>query len=519
MKKNYILILIFSLIFLDLPSYSALTANSTNYYISLFGQGFIASSKVSSENYSAQIVSIATSSTRASELLDYRVNLGYFGDTSYFRTVSISSYTIYPKNTLIGSTIKLSLSALNSQTIWAKITSPNDQIQILSLINNAEVNYLPSPSVVGRYNITFYANDSSGALATATDYFELTSPAPKTENTISSGSSETIVIKECSYNWDCTPWSLCSEGKQQRECKNIGTCEGIENRPIEKTECSSALFDLNIHLGNLDSNKGIVSFNITLEEQKGAEKFDVLIKYSLIDKNSQEIFSEIETRAVEGTINYKKELENLNLSCGNYTLRTEILYGNLQRAIAEKNIQISENCVYEPPSSTSSTKISSIILKVFFFGGVLVVLNLIFLLFLKKRSKKSFYNKNLKKISKNKSFKKEGKFTKEKKTRKYRGKTFSLRNLFKKIFRKKLIIPQDSLSSLKNKEVYLENGQHIGKVEEIFLGKDRINSLKIKLNKKYKHINKKGIILNYHLIKSVSEIIILDLSCSHLFKK
>ena len=115
----------------------------------------------------------------------------------------------------------MSISALNAQAVWANITSPNNQEQRLTLVNGASVDYLPSPSVVGTYTVIFYANSSTGALSSATSQFVLTAQSTSTSSSSGGGSGGggTTVVQSCTYNWDCTPWSLCSDGKQIRECK------------------------------------------------------------------------------------------------------------------------------------------------------------------------------------------------------------------------------------------------------------------------------------------------------------
>lgn len=54
---------------------------------------------------------------------------------------------------------------------------------------------------------------------------------------------------------------------------------------------------------------------------------------------------------------------------------------------------------------------------------------------------------------------------------------------------------------------------HIGKVNDIILGKTIIEGLRIELDKKHK-FDKKGIIINYRLVRGVGKIIIIDESVS-----
>ncbi len=88
------------------------------------------------------------------------------------------------------------------------------------------------------------------------------------------------------------------------------------------------------------------------------------------------------------------------------------------------------------------------------------------------------------------------------------------------IFRKKLIevynetIAQDNhqrnrLNGLINKEVYSTNGFHIGKVIDVNLIENKIQSLKIRVHKKHK-FKSKGIIIDFRHVKNVGKIIIVD---------
>jgi len=69
-----------------------------------------------------------------------------------------------------------------------------------------------------------------------------------------------------------------------------------------------------------------------------------------------------------------------------------------------------------------------------------------------------------------------------------------------------------SLALLKKKKVYTGSGDYIGKVEDVILGKNKINSLKIKLDNKVKKKNKikfRGIIVKYKQVKGVGHILII----------
>ena len=77
---------------------------------------------------------------------------------------------------------------------------------------------------------------------------------------------------------------------------------------------------------------------------------------------------------------------------------------------------------------------------------------------------------------------------------------------------------KNSVCDLVDKKVYSESGYYIGKISDIILGERKIESLKIKIDKKHK-FKTKGIIVHYEQVKSVGEVIILDEAVSEHLEK
>ncbi len=263
---------------------SSISANSSSYYVEMFGNGLVTGTPESA-SYTTTTLSDTKGTTRNGLSASYTVNIGFFNDTSPHSTVSITSYSISPASAVVGSSISLYISALNAQYVWAKIVAPNAQEQTTALVNNQFIVYSP-PSIVGTYTVTFYANSSTGAITSVIDHFALTAvTTPPATTAPSTGGGGTTVIEKCTYLWDCTPWSVCADGKQTRVCKNTGTCTGNESKPIEEMQCSMALFDISLRLKNigLTENKTL-KFGIDLMEKIGIEKIDVYIKYSIVNR-------------------------------------------------------------------------------------------------------------------------------------------------------------------------------------------------------------------------------------------
>lgn len=345
---SVILISLFFIIF-SLTSVLAINANSSNYSVGRFGTG-LAATTASSANYQAISITEATGTTRNAESEEYITNIGFFSDTTYHRTVSISSYSIYPRTSYAVSSIRLYISAVNYESLWASITRPDSVVEIVELTNNDYEYY--TAGIVGRYNITFYANSSTGAISSVLDYFNVLEYTSGGGGGDTGGDDEPEEEEEeepCTYIWDCTPWSVCSNGIQTRECKNTGTCTGTFSKPLEKMNCSEALFDVILVLKNLTlTEDGKIIFDVNLTEKMGVNKIDVSIKYAVINNEGYEVFSQIETKAVQGNLNYEKVIYDLNLSDGEYVLRVDALYGNLQRAFAEQKFRITNKDVSEP---------------------------------------------------------------------------------------------------------------------------------------------------------------------------
>ena len=340
MKKiniQLIIVCFISLLFI-FQLVSAITVNSSSYSVGKFSTGLVTSNS-SSSSYESLLLSESGGTTRNGQSDSYTTNVGFFDNTPYYRAVSITSYSIYPKSSVQGSIIRLMVSALNSDRVWAVLTRPDSTQETIALSNNVNLYY--TADQIGRYDVTLYANNSMGDLASVIDSFDITSPVNPPSGGGGGGGGITVITKECTFIWDCTSWSICLNGNQIRECKNNGNCEGIKGKPEETRKCSDALFDVAMQLNEVQVTQNkTLKFNINLTETKGIEKIDVQVKYSIINSNNTEIFSQIETKAVENNLTYDKDINDLKLPNGTYTLRIDIIYGNLQRAFAEQRFEV-----------------------------------------------------------------------------------------------------------------------------------------------------------------------------------
>ncbi len=98
----------------------------------------------------------------------YSMNLGWLS----LGSLQITSTTISPYIVINGSNVTLSISANNAENVWASITKPDSSQENLTLTNNAGT-FFTNTTLLDRYNVTFYANDTSGNMVSSSeDYFE-----------------------------------------------------------------------------------------------------------------------------------------------------------------------------------------------------------------------------------------------------------------------------------------------------------------------------------------------------------
>jgi len=384
-------------------------------------------------------------------------------------------------------------------------------------------------------------------------------PTPESPGGGSSGGG----APSCTNNWECTDWfpSECPASEiQERICINRGTCTGTSGMPELNRTCvyehKEPLFDIFLNLS--EKNKQICSgnkiqANIKLENYGKIELLDAFMTYWVIDENNKLIVELKDTRTVTNEKEFEIELKIPESTReGTYRLYAQINYNNNQTAVAGETFEIlsEENCVL---------LFSKRFNWMYLVCGVLGVIAVLLILLIIKLFKSKF------KIVKNKAKQKthiEYKNKIKNNLKKIRGKTLliilagfmlagvlfiggrnitgfvvgsankvssnlnifgfalimGLLGLLVFTYRKKIVEkieirkrgkhPKNSILGLINKKVYSESGHYIGKVNSIILSANRIDSLRIKLNKKKERI--KGIIIEYKNIKSVGQIIIID---------
>ena len=369
----------------------------------------------------------------------------------------------------------------------------------------------------------------------------------------------------CSYDWECTNWfpSICPAfGIQERVCANKGDCTGTKGMPNQTQTCeylgpSEPLFD--IYLTLEDKYKEICSgnkikANIKLENYAKVELLDAFMTYWIIDENNKLIAEYKDTRAVEKETSFNIEL-NIPESTigGTYRIYAEITYSGDKTAVAGESFRVvsSEECKFFSIQRFNWRYLIYVVLGVL---SVLLILLLIKLFkskfkVIKKKGKLKTHREYKNKIKQN--------------LKKIMSKTFltvlfgflligilliggnsmtgfvvgsasmvstnwnlfgfiviiGMLGLLFFVYRKKIVekieikrmnkYPRDSIKGLIKKRVYSEDGNFIGKIDEVILGENKIDSLKIKLNKK-KKLRMKGIIVKYKNVKCVGHIVVID---------
>jgi len=379
-----------------------------------------------------------------------------------------------------------------------------------------------------------------------------------------SGGSSGGGVPSCTNDWECTDWfpSECPASEiQERVCINRGTCKGTSGMPRLNRTCiyehKEPLFDIFLTLS--EKNKQICSGNkiqasIKLENYGKIELLDAFMTYWIIDENNKLIVELKDTRAVTNEKEFDIELKiPKSTEEGTYRLYAQINYKNNQTAVAGETFEIlsEESCAF------FSTKYFNWMYVIYGIIGLVAILLILLIIrlfkskfkIIKKKSKPKTHKEYQNKIKNN--------------LKKIRGKTFliilagfmlagvlfiggenmtgfvvgsatvinnnwtlfgfalimGLLGLLVFTYRKKIIEkieirkvgkhPKNSIKGLIKKKVYNEEGIFIGKIDEVILGENKIDSLRIRLDKKQK-FKIKGIIVKYKNVKSVGHIIIID---------
>lgn len=502
MRKSLGIAMFFILLALPI----AYSANGTNYTVEMFSSGMQSAEANSSEYDSKFILTVNTGTLNASGA-DYSSNIGFFNSTFSLNAPTIISYEAYPASASTGSIIRFYISSSGAQSLWALITRP-DSVTDFVLLNNDNYTYYVSTNAVGVYSVTFYANNSAG-ITDVTTLFQITSIVTQP----SSGGTAS-----CEYVWNCTEWSTCEAGKQQRICTNVGTCTGDNGRPDETRTCEAALFDIKINPESIKIDESGLKFSINLSEMKGNEKIDVTITYNVTDINGTVVYSETETIAVYGNISFDKILKDINLVPGDYRLNAEITYGNNQKAIAAYVFKITEKGVEEVrPVEVidNSLQIFLTIVLVLILSLLLLLLLLLFVLrsyFYYKR-RKELVDNNVKIVKERDVF---HDITQEKLSLVERMfKTLGAMSMRKSYKRKPGV---SSIVDVMSREVFLNSGEHIGSVSDVIISDIKIESVIVKLNEKYSKSGISKAIIKQNNVKYYGDIVLVNKGIESVLK-
>lgn len=451
-------------------------ASSINYVTNLYGT-HIGGTYGTNANLELQFLMDTQGSSTNGEGEGYIANSGFFGGSSNSQTVSINSYSIYPKSAVPGSIIRFGIEAEHAETAWLEIELPNGTEETI-MLTNEDYSYYAATSLEGRYDVTFYANDSEGSLATAIDYFDIAAQQTQSSSSGSSsggGSSSSSPNPQCTYIWECSGWSLCSNGLQARECTNSGSCTGSEFRPLESRTCAQATTNVTVIVGEVAlTAEKTIGFNLTILKNRESDSLIVQLKYTLLNERGVEVFSQIETRTLDSSINEIKDLET-TLQPGNYILQVEYLYENKEGVVQERsfviaengNLQLSGNVVFALPDISNKVKISLEII-----AGLVLIASLIYIV---RRSK----------LAK------------------------ALRRESKPVIAKG-INKNNELMHQMHKKVYSENGNLIGTVKDIYIEENRVYGFLIAPAANIrKLVGGKAFMVRYKHVSSVGNVVMI----------
>lgn len=100
------------------------------------------------------------------------------------------------------------------------------------------------------------------------------------------------------------------------------------------------LFDVTVRLASerIYGAESLLAFIIFENFGEGPSEID--IQYSIIDENSEKVYSGIDTKIVQTEDRVVKNFNFLNLKEGKYIMRAEIFYGDNQTAEAEQDFEV-----------------------------------------------------------------------------------------------------------------------------------------------------------------------------------
>ncbi|MBU2561313.1 MAG: hypothetical protein KKD17_03370 [Nanoarchaeota archaeon] len=101
--------------------------------------------------------------------------------------------------------------------------------------NTGEIIFTPAAGDAGTHSITITATDGKGCSnSNATISFTITIPA--VPGVPGGGGGGGGVTRECTPQWECTPWSTCrQDGTKTRTCYTLNNCP--KDIPLEKESC------------------------------------------------------------------------------------------------------------------------------------------------------------------------------------------------------------------------------------------------------------------------------------------
>jgi len=145
----------------------------------------------------------------------------------------------------------------------------------------------------------------------------------------SSGGGGSSCTYSSNYNWNCSDWSICTNGKQTRTCNLKNNCGTSQGRPSTEKVCSasSQLFDIKLELEDSTIETSNKLSSIIKFENFGNVPTKVDLTYKILNRNGDEVYLDKGEITVTTQETLRKNFENLNLAGGKYNLVLTTVYG------------------------------------------------------------------------------------------------------------------------------------------------------------------------------------------------
>lgn len=191
---------------------------------------------------------------------------GFYGTVTYSNGSLVNSGSIVTKM----NNITTGQGSVISGNYNLVVQSATNFGTIYFYYNNGTDNFLTTIPFGPTGNVTqLNFNVSGSTVVIPTNQTNSTSNTTVTgdssDNDCEDSDQRSLFINICEPNWECSGWSLCTEGVQTRNCVDTNNCDYEYNKPVEIIDCKSLEKQKVLVEGNkINWKKPFLIFNLVL---------------------------------------------------------------------------------------------------------------------------------------------------------------------------------------------------------------------------------------------------------------